>query len=96
MIGKKLILVKRLFYGIMQKNDLLYKSGQSLTIKSLGGLIIFLTVNLLTHNLIFACTSIIILNIVTIIIFDFLFTGKKLIDFNENTIKISENLVFLV
>ena len=72
-----------IFYGIMQKNDLLYKSGQSLTIKSLGGLIIFLTVNLLTHNLIFACTSIIILNIVTIIIFDFLFTGKKLIDFND-------------
>ena len=31
-----------IFYGIMQKNDLLYKSGQSLTIKSIGGLIIFL------------------------------------------------------
>lgn len=71
-----------IFYGIMQKNDLLYKSGQSLTIKSIGGLIIFLVANLLTHNLIVACTSIVIFNIVIMTIFDYLLTSKKLIDFD--------------
>ena len=72
-----------IFYGIMQKNDLLYKSGQSLTLKSIGGLILFLVVNLLTHNLIIACSSIVILNIATIIIFDYFMTSRKLIDFND-------------
>lgn len=71
-----------IFYGIMQKNDLLYKSGQSLTIKSISGLVIFLIVNLLTHNLIIACTSIVILNIVIMTIFDYFLTSKKLIDFD--------------
>ena len=71
-----------IFYGIMQKNDLLYKSGQSLTIKSIGGLIIFLIANLLTHNLIIACGSIVLLNVATILIFDFFMICKKLIDFN--------------
>jgi len=70
-----------ILYGIMQKNELLYKSGQSLTIKSLGGLIIFLIVDILTHNLILACGSIILLNIITIIIFDCIIVCKKLIDF---------------
>ena len=73
-----------ILYGIMQKNELLFKSGQSLTIKSLVGLIIFLAVDILTHNLVAACASIVVLNVVTIIIFDFLLVCKKLIDFSVN------------
>ncbi len=76
-----------ILYGIMQKNELLYQSGQSLTIKSLGGLIIFLMVDLVTHNLLFACASIIALNIVTIIVLDFLCICKKLIDFTQKVNK---------
>lgn len=72
-----------ILYGIMQKNDLLYKSGQSLTIKSLVGLLLFLIVDLITHNLVYACVSIIILNIVTLIVFDFIFVCKKLINFED-------------
>lgn len=71
-----------ILYGIMQKNEMLYKSGQSLTIKSLGGLIIFLLVDLLTHNLVWACASIILLNIITIFVFDFFLVCKKLINFD--------------
>ena len=63
-----------IFYGIMQKNNLLYKSGQSLTIKSIGGLIVFLSVNLITHNLIISCASIVILNIIIMTIFDYFLT----------------------
>ena len=71
-----------ILYGIMQKKDLLYQSGQSLTIKSLGGLLIFFIIDYFTHNLILACTAIILLNLVTILIFDFLLVCKKLIDFD--------------
>lgn len=73
-----------ILYGIMQKNELLYRSGQSLTIKSLGGLLIFFIIDYVTYNLIFACSAIIVLNIVTILIFDFIMVCKKLIDFNTN------------
>lgn len=69
-----------ILYGIMQKNELLYKSGQSLTIKSLGGLLIFLIIDYMTHQLILACAAIILLNLITIIIFDFQLVCKKLID----------------
>lgn len=71
-----------ILYGIMQKKDLLYQSGQSLTIKSLGGLLIFFLIDYFTHNLILACTAIIVLNLVTILLFDFLLVCKKLIDFS--------------
>ena len=73
-----------ILYGIMQKSDLLYRSGQSLTIKSLGGLLIFFIIDYVTHNLIFACSAIIMLNIITILIFDCIMVCKKLIDFNTN------------
>lgn len=69
-----------IIYGIMQKQDLLYRVGQSLTIKSLVGIIAFLVVDLLTNNLILACLSMIIINIATIIIFDFLLISKGIID----------------
>lgn len=71
-----------ILYGIMQKKDLLYQSGQSLTIKSLGGLLIFFIIDYITHNLILACTAIILLNLATILLFDFLLVCKKLIDFS--------------
>lgn len=70
-----------ILYGIMQKNELLYRSGQSLTIKSLGGLLIFFVIDYITHNLIFACGSIILLNLVILVLFDFFVVCKKLIDF---------------
>lgn len=71
-----------ILYGIMQKSELLYKSGQSLTMKSVGGLVLFLLVDWLTHNLILAACSIILLNIVILVIFDFMLVSKKLIDFS--------------
>ena len=71
-----------ILYGIMQKNELLYRSGQSLTIKSLGGLLIFFGIDYLSHNLIYACGSIILLNLVILIIFDFFAVCRPLIKFD--------------
>jgi O-antigen/teichoic acid export membrane protein len=82
-----------IIYGIMQKQDLLFRVGQSLTIKSLVGIIVFLVIDLLTHNLILSCLSMIIINIVTIIIFDFILISKKLID---NTTKVNFSNVLAI
>ena len=69
-----------ILYGIMQKNEMLYKSGQSLTIKSIGGLIIFLGIDILTKNLIWSILAIILLNVATILIFDVILVCRNLID----------------
>ena len=82
-----------IFYGIMQKNDILYKSGQSLTIKSLVGLGVFCIVDLLTHNLIISTIAIIIVNIVTIIFFDLLFV--KLLVNKDDKFDIKNSLLIL-
>ena len=71
-----------IFYGIMQKNDILYKSGQSLTIKSVMGLLVFLVVDLLTKNLIYSIIASILVNLVTIIFFDLVIT-RILVDKDE-------------
>lgn len=80
-----------IFYGIMQKHDLLYRSGQSLTIKSLLGLIFFLIVDYGTKNIILACIVIIMLNISMLVLFDYGLICRKLIDLK---IKINMNNVW--
>lgn len=57
-------------YGILQKNNQLYKVGQSYTIKSLLGLVVFFVINKITCNLLLACTSLVVLNLLTIFVFD--------------------------
>lgn len=59
-----------ILYGIMQKYGALYKAGQSYTIKSGLGLLIFLIIDKLTHNLFFTCISLSGIYILTIIFFD--------------------------
>ncbi len=71
-----------IFYGIMQKNELLYKSGQSLTIKSLGGLTVFLIIDIICKNLIISILAAILVNIITMLIFDFIIV-KKLVNKEE-------------
>lgn len=76
-----------IFYGIMQKNNLLYRVGQSLTIKSGVGVLSFLIINVCTHSLILASASMIIINVIMIITFDFIFVSKKLIDKSKPNMK---------
>ena len=69
-------------YGIMQKNDLLYRVGQSYFLKSILSVIIFFIVDFTTKNLIYACVAIILIWIFLIIIMDLPIT-KKLINEDE-------------
>lgn len=58
------------FYGIIQKNEELYKVGISMTAKAILGVLIFLLIDVITKNLIFSCVSIIIVNILFLIFYD--------------------------
>ena len=49
-----------ILYGVMQKNDILYKSGQSLTIKGFVGIALFLIVDLITRDIRWACFAVIL------------------------------------
>lgn len=58
------------FYAVIQKNGELYKVGISLLLKAVIGLALLLVTDLLTHNLILACFSIVIVNVLFIIFYD--------------------------
>lgn len=76
-------------YGIIQKNDRLYNVGISLTIKGIIEVIVFLVVDLLTKNIILACTSIIVINLLVILLYDFRIVHKcnfKLKNINFNNV----------
>ncbi len=57
-------------YAIIQKNNYLYKVGISMFLKAIIALIVFLLVNCVTKNLLVACISIPIINILILIIYD--------------------------
>ena len=82
-----------ILYGIMQKNDLLYKSGQSLTAKGIIGLIFFIIVDKLTGNLIFACLSLVIVNVIILIVYDFIIVTSRLIEKSNLNVKNSLNIL---
>lgn len=69
-----------ILYGVMQKNDLLYKSGMSLSLKGFIGIAAFLIVDLITRDLRLACFAVIIVNLVILIVYDYLIVSKKLIE----------------
>ncbi len=69
-----------ILYGIMQKNNILYKSGISLSAKGFIGIILFLIVDLITKDLRLACLSVIIVNLTFLIVYDYIIITKKLID----------------
>ena len=63
-------------YAIMQKENVLYKVGISMFLKSLLGLVSFLVIDLLTKNLIISCLAIVVVNILFIIFYDFRILSK--------------------
>lgn len=69
-----------ILYGVMQKNELLYKAGQSLSLKGFVGVATFLIVDLITRDLRWACFSVIIVNLVILVVYDYILVSRKLID----------------
>ena len=67
---KILEMLADVYYGILQKHEELYLVGQSLFIKSVGSFVVFLIVDLLSHNLIYACAALDVVWVLLLLIFD--------------------------
>ena len=83
-----------ILYGVMQKNGVLYKAGQSLTVKGFVGVVLFGLINYFTKDLIMACLSLVIINLVVLIVYDYLIVSRKLIDKNSKVVK--ENVLAIL
>lgn len=85
-------------YAIIQKNGQLYKVGISLFIKAIIGIITFFIVDYITKNMLLSCISVIIVNIVILIIYDFLNMKKveviKTKYNNESNLRILKTGIF--
>lgn len=57
-------------YGVLQKNGRLYQVGISLFVKAVIGIICFVILDWLTKNLIFAISSVILVNMLGILLYD--------------------------
>lgn len=57
-------------YGIMQSHNNLYKSGKSLVIKAVAGLIAFIAIDVLTNNIVFASVGILLVNLAVVLLYD--------------------------
>lgn len=69
-VMKILEMLADVYYGILQKHEELYVVGQSLFLKSLVSFIVFLVVDLLLHNLIYACIALDIVWVLFLLVFD--------------------------
>lgn len=58
------------FYGEIQRHDELYKTGISLTVKSIGGTLLFLLSDLTTHSLLLSISALIVINLILFIFYD--------------------------
>ena len=82
-----------ILYGVMQKNELLYKSGQSLTAKGFIGIVLFLLIDFVTKDLRLACISVIIVNVIILIIYDYFMITKNLI---EKSVVSKDNIISIL
>jgi O-antigen/teichoic acid export membrane protein len=57
-------------YGIMQVYNRLYITGKSLLFKAILGIILFLMVDILSHNILLSCTGLIVANILILFFYD--------------------------
>ena len=64
------------FYGILQKRELLYQAGKSMTYKSIAGLLGFGIIDLISHNLILSCIYLLVLNIAFLFFYEGDLAGK--------------------
>lgn len=78
-----------ILYGVMQKNKLLYKSGMSLSLKGFVGIILFLIVDLITKDLRLACLSVIFINVLVLLVYDYILITKKIIAKNNENNKVN-------
>lgn len=63
-------------YGILQTNSQLYKSGKSLAVKAILGMVSFVAIDLLTNNILVGSLGIVAVNTVVFLCYDFPQTNR--------------------
>lgn len=76
------------FYGAIQKKHQLFKTGISLSLKAILGLLFFLIIDLLTKNLLLALLALVIVNLALFFLYDIrvyrkLYTDRIKLDFTH-------------
>lgn len=64
------------FYGILQIHGKLYMAGISLTIKAIGGFLVFVAVDMVSKNILFGALALLMVNVIIIVVFDLLWSGR--------------------
>lgn len=64
------------FYGILQIHGKLYMAGISLTIKAIGGFLLFVAVDMVSKNILFGALALLMVNVIIIVVFDMLWSGR--------------------
>lgn len=82
------------FHGIIQKNERLDIVGKSLSIRNLLGLLTFLIIELTTSNMILACFSLIIINLIVLCFIDIKISARYKVKKKKIDIKGSKNILF--
>lgn len=72
------------FYGIIQKNGDLYQVGISLSLKSILSILLFAIINIVTRNLILAISSIVLVQVLILILYDIKNANKHLVKTKAN------------
>ncbi|WP_294561628.1 hypothetical protein [uncultured Traorella sp.] len=90
---KGLEVIADVFYGILQKNNYLYKVGISLTIKSIFSVICFFVIDKTTNSLILSCLTLVIVWLIILIVYDIV-NSVILIDKKEKINKKNILLLF--
>lgn len=82
-IYKALEAFSDVLYGILQKNNVLYKVGKSFFIKALASLVAFFVVDIITKNVIASSLMIVLMNTLVLIIYD-IPNILKFVDIKQN------------
>lgn len=80
------------FHGIIQKHERLDIVGKSLLIRSILNAIIFLVIDYLTNNLILACTSLIVIDVIILLLIDI----KYALKYKDKTKKATGSAIYKI
>ena len=71
MVFKCIEAMSECFYAVLQSNEKLYKTGISLTIKTVGGFILFVLVDLLSKSIVFSLIAYCLFNLLIMLVYDY-------------------------
>jgi O-antigen/teichoic acid export membrane protein len=63
-------------HGVLQVHERLYIVGKSLIYKAISGFVLFIIIDLITHNILLSCLGIVFANVIVTLLYDVRIAGK--------------------